>query len=87
MSFLSELTDPGIAPITGAVITGLISLQTLFLKWLINSFAELRKDLKSSTVETQQWLINHEGKDSDRHLENLRRFETISVALAKIGKI
>lgn len=86
MSLLNEISEPGVAPIVGAVISGLITIQTIFLKWLINSFSELRKDLKAVTTDTQKWLIDHEEKDQDRHLENLKRFETISVALARIGK-
>ena len=85
MSIIDEITQPGVAPLIAAVITGLISLQTIFLKWLIDSFSRLREDLKYVTGSTQMWLKDHEEKDQLRHEENLRRFETISVALARIG--
>lgn len=85
MSVLSEISEPGVAPLVAAVITGLISLQTIFLKWLIDSFTRLREDLKYVTGSTQTWLKDHEEKDQYRHEENLKRFEIISVALAKIG--
>jgi len=84
-SILNQLTDPGTGPIVASVITGLISVQTLFLKWLIDSFSKLREDLKYVTGNTQTWLKEHETKDQIRHEENLHRFETISVALARIG--
>jgi hypothetical protein len=87
MTLFEQLTQPGTGPIVGAVITGLISIQTLFLKWLLSSFSNLREDLKFVTGSTQLWLKEHETKDQVRHEENLHRFETISVALAKIGSI
>ncbi len=85
MTLFEELTQPGTGPIVGAVITGLISVQTVFLKWLIDSFSKLREDLKFVTGTTQTWLKEHETKDQMRHEENLHRFETISVALASMG--
>jgi hypothetical protein len=85
MTLLEQLTQPGTGPIVGSIITGLISIQTLFLKWMIDSFSKLREDLKRVTGDTQSWLKDHETKDQVRHEENLHRFETISVALARIG--
>lgn len=84
MSVFEDLTQPGSVQLISAVITGLVSLQTIFLKWLINSFRDLRTDLKQVTSTTQEWLKNHEEKDQTRHIENLKRFETIAVSLAKI---
>jgi len=85
MSILEEISQPGTASLVGAVITALVSVQTVFLRWLIKSFDELRTDLKTTATGTSNWLKDHEEKDVDRHLENLRRFETISVSLARIG--
>lgn len=80
-----EIFQPGTAPIVGAAITAVVSIQTLFTKWLISSFADLRKDIRSQGISTQEWLVAHEDKDGSRHEENLYRFEKISVALAKLG--
>jgi len=85
MSLIEEMAQPGTASLVGAIITGLVSIQTVFLRWLIKSFDQLRGDLKQQATGTSDWLKDHEEKDVDRHLENLRRFETISVALAQIG--
>jgi len=77
--------------VTG-VIGGFFALNTFFLKWLINSFHNLRNDIKQTFEQTKEieestreWLNHHEEKDQDRHEENLRRFEKISVALARLG--
>lgn len=84
---LQELFEPGTMHIAGAVITGLISLQTVFLKWLIDSFKGLRTDLNAQAHQTQTWLRDHEEKDQTRHEENLNRFEKIGIALARLGAI
>lgn len=82
---LEDLLKPETAHIAGAIITGLISLQTVFLKWLIDSFKGLRKDLSYQARTTQEWLRDHEEKDQVRHEENLNRFEKIGIALARLG--
>ncbi len=82
---LEDMLQPGMASLIGATITGLITIQTVFLRWMIKSFDELRGDLKEQAVGTSNWLKDHEEKDVDRHLENLKRFENISVTLARIG--
>lgn len=86
MTLIEELTQPGTGPIVASIITGLISVQTLFLKWLINRFDKLTENLSFVTNSTQVWLKDHESKDQIRHEENLHRFETIAVSIAKIGK-
>lgn len=80
-----EIFQPGVAPIIGASITTVVSINLMFIKWLISSLAELRKDIKSQGISTQDWLSEHETKDINRHEENLHRFEKISVALARLG--
>src|SRR6266852_6715120 len=82
---LEDMLQPGMASLIGATITGLITIQTVFLRWMIKSFDELRGDLKEQAVGTSNWLKDHEEKDVDIHLENLKRFENISVTLARIG--
>lgn len=83
MSLFEELSQPGTSTIIASAITALVSIQTVFLKWLIDSFAQFRKDLQTQAQTTFQWLVDHEEKDQERHLDNLKRFETISVALAR----
>ncbi len=77
--------DPGIATISAATIGILFSANTVFFRWLISSFNQVRNDIKHQTEKSFQWLDDHERKDQDRHEENLYRFEKISVALAKLG--
>lgn len=84
-SFFESITQPGTSTIIASVITALVSIQTVFLKWLINSFASLRQDIKESTKSTFDWISEHEDKDQDRHEDNLKRFESISITLAKIN--
>jgi len=73
------------APILGAIITGLFSINVLYFKWLLNSFSSLRDKIERTTSTTEKMLDQHEAKDQHRHEENLYRFEKISVALAKLG--
>jgi hypothetical protein len=80
-----EIFQPGMAPIVGAVITAVVSINTMFLKWLINSFTSLKEELKVQSTSYTKWLSDHENKDQARHEENLYRFEKISVALARLG--
>lgn len=82
---ITDFTDPGVAPIVAAIITAAVSANTLFLKWLIQSFRDLRVEIKTSSENTIKWLDSHESQDHRRHEENLYRFEKVSVALAKLG--
>lgn len=68
-----------------ALFTAGVSIQTIFIKWLVDKFDRLGTTITHSTNLTQDWLKDHEEKDHDRHIENLHRFEKISVALAKLG--
>lgn len=82
---IEEIFQPGIGPVIGAVLSAFFAANTVFFRWLISSFREVRTDIKTQTERTNTWLDNHEGKDQNRHEENLYRFEKISVALAKLG--
>lgn len=84
MSILQDITQPGVAPIVGAAITGIVSINTMFLKWLVDSFRGLREDIKDLATTHQTQIDVHEEKDQVRHEENLKRFETIAVALARV---
>lgn len=89
---LEELFQPGTAPIVGSLITTLVAINTVFFRWLVSSFKELRSDIRLQNVEArrvdeanQVMFQVHEDKDQERHEENLYRFEKIAVALAKLG--
>lgn len=84
MSFLQDITQPGVAPIVGACITAIVSLNTIFLKWLVNSFNGLRTDITDLAKSHQKQIDEHEDKDQNRHEENLKRFETIAIALTRL---
>lgn len=84
MSFIQDITQPGIAPIVGASITAIVSINTLFLRWLLDSFKGLRSDIKDLAGSHQAQIDVHEEKDQVRHEENLKRFETIAVALTRL---
>lgn len=85
MSIFQELTQPGIAPIIGAAITAAVSINTLFLKWLIQSFRDLRIAIDNLSKYSQRMLDDHEKLDQARHEQNLQRFENISVRIAQLG--
>lgn len=85
MSILSEFVQPGTATVVGAIITAGVSIQTMFLKWLVDRFDKLSESIKENGRWTSNWLTDHEEKDQHRHEENLYRFEKIAVALAKLG--
>lgn len=93
MTVIENLTNPGTAPIVGAVITAAVTVNSMFLKWLIKSFSDLRDSIRGLSNEVNNLskeyrllLDSHEEKDQYRHEENLKRFETIAVSLAKIDK-
>ena len=85
MSIFEEIVQPGTATVVGAAITAVVSIQTLFLKWLVDRFDKLSSALKDQAASTHDWLTDHEEKDQRRHEENLYRFEKIAVALARLG--
>lgn len=84
MSVFADITQPGVAPLVGAAITAVVSINTLFLKWLLKSFEGLRTNITDLAKTHQLQIDDHEEKDQVRHEDNLRRFETIAVALARI---
>lgn len=84
MSFVQDIVQTGVAPLVGAAITAIVSINTLFLRWMLDSFKGLRIDIKDLAVSHQEQIDVHEEKDQVRHEENLKRFETISVALTRL---
>lgn len=71
---IADIYPSALLPILSPVITAIASANLVFLGWLYQSFQKFRVELR----EQEQQLNKH-------HLENLRRFEKISVALAKLG--
>ena len=93
LDILQHIGQSGLGAIIAAIISAAVSFNILFLKWLIKTFSDLRKSIKDLTteihklaMESRNFLDEHEEKDQVRHEENLKRFETISVSLAKIEK-
>ena len=89
---MNELLQVGIGPILGFVISVLAGINTVFFRWLIYSFKELRTDIKLQEVavleidkENKRLLKAHEDLAQERHEDNLYRFEKIAVALARMG--
>jgi len=73
------------ATLLAAGLTAFGSILLFFLKWLGDKFEHLAKSIHENNKTTQDWLMEHEEKDQDRHIDNLYRFEKIAVALAKLG--
>lgn len=84
MNFIQDVVQAGTAPIVGAAITAIVSINTLFLRWMLDSFKGLRGDIKDLAVSHQSQIDVHEEKDQVRHEENLKRFTTIAVALTRL---
>lgn len=84
MSFFQDITQPGVAPLVGAAITAVVSINTMFLKWLINKFDKLSDGIINLASTHQKQIDDHEEKDQVRHEQNLKRFETISIALTRL---
>src|SRR5260221_636902 len=55
------------------------------LKWLVQSFRDLRVAIDNLSRYSQKMLDDHEEKDQLRHEQNLVRFEQIAVVLAGLG--
>lgn len=83
MSIEDYFTVSNSVSIVGSLITAAVSLQLFFLKWLKDSFDKLSKALTAQGSQMYEWLKEHEDKDTERHIENLARFEKINIQLAK----
>lgn len=81
-----DLASPIVmGPMLGGIFSVIGGLNILFIRWLDRRFETLGINLKENVASFTNWLKDHEEKDQDRHIENLYRFEKISVALAKLG--
>jgi hypothetical protein len=85
MIFEDFFVQSGPATILVGVVTIVISLNTVFFRWLSNNFTSLKHDIEENAKKYSSWLTTHEEKDQGRHEDNLYRFEKISVALARLG--
>lgn len=72
----------------GAVMQFAIPLAA-FGWWLSGRFRSIeerqREQIDRLASEGRKHLDDHEDKDQERHEDNLERFRTISVSLAKLG--
>lgn len=85
-TLLADFFTPSVIATVGMGIFGAFtSVQLYFLRTLNTRFEILGSAIREVTAVTQNWLKDHEEKDTDRHIANLHRFEKISVALAKLG--
>lgn len=66
------------------ILGGLITIQTTFIKWLVDRFDKLSHAIINQSHITGDWLRDHEEKDQIRHEDNLKRFETIAITLARL---
>ena len=71
------LTPEGILAIVTTAASSAVSVAGLGW-WLAGKFS----DVKEAASEN---LASHEKRDQQRHEENLQRFGSISVALARLG--
>lgn len=82
---LESVFSPEVSTIAGSVISGLIGVNIMFIKWLNNKFDKLAVEIKTQNTSFTKQVDDHEDKDQVRHEENLYRFEKIAVALARLG--
>ena len=80
-----DLIQPGLNGIFTTAISGFFGLIVLYFRRLTTSVATLRESIDKHEDDVRELFGDHEGKDQDRHVENLYRFEKIAVALAKLG--
>lgn len=71
-----------------AIVSAIIGASTLAW-WLSRQFTETRKSfyeaLEKHRDNFSEQVDRHEQQDQERHEENLGRFGSIQVALAKLG--
>lgn len=71
--------------IAAAVIGTVVSVNTILFGWLKSSFSELRVKMEEYYNSNRELIYENESCHKKEHLENLHRFERISVALARLG--
>ncbi len=77
-----------IATMGGAIMQFAVPLG-VFGWWLSGRFRNIeerqREQIERLAKEGREHLDKHEEKDGERHEDNLERFRTISVSLARLG--
>ena len=82
---VESIFSPEVSTIAGSIISGLIGVNIMFIKWLNNKFDKLAVEIKTQNTTFTKQVEEHEDKDQSRHEENLYRFEKVAVALARLG--
>ena len=79
---------PNIQPGHATLIVGAVSLlftaHMHFFRWLGKRFEKLTEKIESLGTQHRTQLDIHEGRDQQRHEENLARFQEINVSLARL---
>lgn len=79
---------PNIAPTTATLIAAgasiLFGAHVHFFKWITKRFDLLFEKVDNLSKEHRTQLDVHEGRDQQRHEENLGRFQQINVSLARL---
>lgn len=77
--------SPQVVSIGTALFSAFIAISLAVSKLLITRFDNMAKAIIDQGKQMNNWLVDHEEKDQERHVQNLNRFENISVTLAKLG--
>jgi len=76
--------QPGHATILVGVMSLLFGAHMHFFRWLGRKFERLNEVVEHLGREHRTQLDIHEGRDQQRHEENLARFQEINVSLARL---
>lgn len=84
MNLLEQLAQPGTATIVVGCLSIIATFHMTFFKWLGKKFDTIFDKLENQGKEYRTLLDIHEGRDQQRHEENLARFEQLHVSLARL---
>jgi hypothetical protein len=87
-----EVSLSAVATLTASGVTVFLGITGFLFKWLQSSFNHLYNEIHLNREEIQQnreerikQLADHDKVELEHHIQNLNRFEAISIALAKLG--
>ncbi len=83
LDFLPTI-QPGHATLIVGAVSLLFTAHMHFFRWLAKKFDLLHVKIEHLGNEHRTQLDIHEGRDQQRHEENLARFQDINVALARV---